>query len=116
MMAMSMMMIVIAQNGYQGSHRNIDSHAAERSEHADRAGQYVAREDAETGAEHDQADDHVDPAPGRCIELCDVVGGDDQDLILEEPDEADERLEEPDCDQDDPGERHPSGPGVTLCF
>jgi hypothetical protein len=57
----------------------------------------------------------VDPAPGRDVELEQVVAGGDVELVLEDGDQALQRLEDADHDHHDGGEHdEPDRPAAGL--
>src|SRR5918994_4319153 len=64
----------------------------------------AARQQPPAGEGHQQAEQQVDPAPAGGVELEQVVAGGDIELVLEDRDEALQRL--PDADHDHRGEQN----------
>ena len=108
-----MAITMIPQIGYHGIQKKAAIVLGRRSEHADGSSQDVAREHAEPSREEDEPEDEVDPTPRRGIELDHVVGCDGVELVLEDPDQTGEGLEDADGDHDDPGEHDPAGCGAA---
>ena len=75
----------------------------------DGAGPGLAEEQPGTGGRRHDAQEEVDPPPGREAEVEDVVVASHEDVVAEQRDEPLDRVEQADHDQQDAGERHGAG-------